>query len=260
MPTKANYSKITESPGLKATQEQLDRLYQRYNFASNYSKNKKVLEIACGSGLGLKYLARMSKRVTGIDIDEINIDIARKACANFENISVKLMDAHEMSFADADYDLILLFEAIYYLSNPKKFVSEAHRLLSNQGMLIICSVNKNWKDFHPSPYSCYYYSIPELRDLLKGKFDNIIFFGGFPVYQEGLKAKFFSLIKHTAIRLDLIPGSLASRAVLKRLFVGKTLPIPETLYDGITSYENPKPLPDDRPTTDWKIIYAIAQK
>jgi SAM-dependent methyltransferase len=260
MPPPANYSAITEAPGLQATQEQIARLVQRYRFAAQFAEGKRVLEAACGSGMGLAYLASRCERITGIDIDPTNLTAARRAGQGIPNVSVELMDAQATRFADASFDLILLFEAIYYLNDPGRFVSESHRLLTDSGTLIVCTVNRDWKDFHPSPYSSRYFSVPELRDLLKTRFSRVDFFGGGAVHPEGLKAKALSWVKRAAVRLDLIPGSLGARAVLKRIFIGKTLPLPERIDDAIARYEEPAPLADDRPVWNWKIIYALARK
>jgi len=73
-----DYSSITESPNLKATREQLARLYQRYHFARQFAKDKEVLEVACGSGIGLGYLAKVAKSVVGGDVDKKNVNLARE--------------------------------------------------------------------------------------------------------------------------------------------------------------------------------------
>ena len=73
-------------PGEKATQEQIERVYQRYRFAKNFSRGKDVLEVACGSGLGLGYISKLAKRVVGVDIDERNVEIGKKMYSNSERI------------------------------------------------------------------------------------------------------------------------------------------------------------------------------
>lgn len=254
------YSIITEAPGLQATREQLERLYQRYHFVVPFASGSRTLEVACGSGLGLKYLSGISTVVTGVDIDNTNIAAARKACNSLTNVSVEQMDAHEIEFGDNCFDLVLLYEAIYYLDRPSQFIAEAHRILSNNGKLVICTVNKDWKDFHPSLYSCSYYNASELRSLLLPYFLNIQLFGGFPVEITGMKSIFFSMIKRAAVKYNLIPDSLALRAYLKRLFIGKTRPLPDSLYDGIAEYHIPTPLKEDDSPQNWKIIYAVATK
>lgn len=72
-----DYSSIAESPNLKATQEQVERLCQRYCFARQYAKDKDVLEVACGSGIGLGYLAQAAHKIVGADIEEKNVNLAR---------------------------------------------------------------------------------------------------------------------------------------------------------------------------------------
>jgi len=56
-----DYSLITEFPGLQATQEQLERLYQRYHFAKQFAPEKDVLEVACGSGIVLDIFLNLQK-------------------------------------------------------------------------------------------------------------------------------------------------------------------------------------------------------
>ena len=51
-PITDDYSSITELPGSHATREQLARLYHRYHMAAQYTLNKRILEVACGAGLG----------------------------------------------------------------------------------------------------------------------------------------------------------------------------------------------------------------
>lgn len=265
---KVSYNVLTEIPGQKATREQVQRLYQRYRFAKNFADGKKVLEMACGSGMGLEYLAEEAASVIGGDIDERNValagerskEIRSKEVKKKENIRVELMDAHDIDLPDQSVDLVILFEAIYYLRNPEKFVSEAKRVLRDDGKLIICTVNKDWEDFHPSPYTCRYFAVPELRDLLKDKFSEIKLYGGFPVTKEGIKDVLVSHIKRVALKFNLIPGSLKARAYLKRIFMGKLMPLPAEVYEGMAPYEEPVEIACDRVCKDYKIVYVVAKK
>lgn len=262
-----DYTAITESPGLKATQEQIVRLYQRYHFARQFAESKDVLEVACGSGMGLGYLARVAKKVVEGDIDDKNVALAKKYYkAEFRiqkakgKIEIDLMDAHELPLPDRSVDLVILFETIYYLQEPEKFISEAERVLRENSILIICTVNKDWEDFHPSPYSYKYFSVPELYELLKNKFQEIRIYGGFRIENKGVKHNIISLIKRFAVEFSLIPGSLKARAYLKRIFLGKLMPLPDEVYeDNMAPYEPPVPIPVDKINKDFKIIYALAR-
>ena len=218
LPTKTpDYSAITEIPGVKGSQEQLARLYQRYHFARELGEGKDVLEIGCGAGLGLGYLAKVAKKVVGGDIEEKNVSVAREYYKNRQNITVDLMDAHNILLPDGSFDLVLLFETIYYLKDPKRCIAEVARLLRPNGTFVICTANKDWEDFHPSPYTYKYFPVPELYGLIKESFREVKLYGGFPVGNGGTGDEFISLIKRFAVKFNPIPGSLKSRAYLKRI-------------------------------------------
>ena len=255
-----NYSIITESPGQKASKEQVARLYQRYQFARKWAEGKDVLEIGCGAGLGLGYLAKVAKKVVGGDIEEKNVSVARKYYKNRQNITMDLMDAHNIPLSDESFDLVLLFETIYYLKDTKRCIAEVARLLRSNGMFVVCTVNRDWEDFHPSPYTYKYFSAPELYELMKKSFNEVKLYGGFPIDKMGGGAEIISLIKRVAVRFNLIPGSLKGRAYLKRIFMGKLIPLPHEVTKGMSSYEAPIEIPVDKANRSFKILYAAGQK
>jgi len=263
---RVDYTVITESPGLKATQEQIARLYQRYRFARSFGENKDLLEVGCGSGMGLGYLANVANSIIGVDVDENNVNAAKKyyygqkTGEERRKPEIGVMDAHKLSFSEGSFDLVLLFEALYYLREPEKFIGETRRVLRGGGNIIICTVNKDWEDFHPSPYTHRYFSVPELDKLLRPSFTDIRFYGGFRVERGGFKNRLASLLKHAALKFNLIPGSLGARAYLKRIFIGKLYPLPEGVTDGMAPYEEPVEISKDTKNTEFKIIYAVATR
>lgn len=254
-----SYHSITEIPGQKASEEQTARIYHRYRFAKEFAKAKDVLEIACGSGIGLGFLSGIARSIVGGDIDEKNVKIAAGLYKDTP-IQIKEMDAHRLPYEDESFDLVLLFEAIYYLKSPQVFIKEAARVLRADGRLIICTVNKDWADFHPSQYSNAYFSVPELNNLLSIDFGEINAFGAFPVQMKGLNSFLLSRIKRTAVCFGLIPGSLSARAYMKRIFVGPLKPLPTQVFEGMAPYEPPTSIPLEKSSMDFKIIYLSAVK
>ena len=238
----------------------MTRLYQRYHFARGLSENKDVLEIGCGAGLGLGYLAKFAKKVVGGDIDPKNVSLGKVYYKGRQNITVDSMDAHNLVLPDGSFDLLLLYEAIYYLKDPQKCIAEVARVLRKDGVFIICTVNKDWEDFHPSPYTYRYFSVPELYELIKKYFREVRLYGGFPVDHAGARSEIISLIKRFAVKFNLIPGRLKARAYLKRIFMGKLLPLPNEITEGIADYEPPVEIPVDQVTRDFKILYAVGKK
>jgi ubiquinone/menaquinone biosynthesis C-methylase UbiE len=256
---KVNYNILTETPGERATKEQLERIFQRYRFVREFALGKEVLEVACGSGMGLGYISSIAKRVVGVDIDKKNVAFAKELYLGEKNIQVSLMDAHYLSFPDNSMDLIFLFEAIYYLKNPAKFITEAKRVLKDDGVLMICTVNKDWEDFHKSPYTYKYFSVPELTSLIKTSFNDVSALGGFPVDRKG-KNQIISFIKRAAVKFNLIPGSLKARSYLKRVFLGKLVDLPRGVRDGMAEYNPPMKIDPNEEIREFKIIYGMARK
>lgn len=256
-----DFSTVTEVTGHNVTREQIERIYVRYHFASEFCEGKEVLEVACGSGQGLGYLAKKAKRVVGADIDKKLLGIANKHYKGRDKIQLKLADAHQLPFADNSFDVLILYESIYYLAYPEKFINEAHRVLRKNGILLICTANKDWSGFNPSPYSHEYFSAPDLFNLLKANgFINIKLYGGCPAKDKTTKDKIISYLKRMAVTLHLIPKTMKAKEFLKKAFFGRLVPLPPEVYNGMVEYSAPVSIPSDSPNNKHKVLYAVGYK
>jgi len=253
------YTTVTELPGNKASKEQLERVCHRYNFAAAFCEDKDVLEVACGAGLGLGCLAKKARMVTGGDIDKNILKCAYETYQDRENIEIKELDAHKLPFEEDAFDVVILFEAIYYLSSPEAFVNEAKRILKPDGIVIIGTVNKDWSDFNPSPYSIKYFSVLELVELLKPQFSNINLYGAFAVSTNTIQAKIVSIIRRTAVVLHLIPKTMKGKEFIKRIFFGKLVSIPTDLATNNANVSAPTTeITKDESDGQHIILYAVA--
>ncbi len=251
-----DYGQITELPGSRASQEQLSRFYHRYRTAAPFCSTKDVLEVGCGGGQGLGYLASRASRIVGGDYTEENLKYARRHYGG--RIALVGLDAHRLPFRDASFDVLISFETIYYLNSLEQFLNESRRVLRREGMLLISTVNTDWLDFHPSKYSARYLSVPQLAACLRGNHFEASFFGAYSSASSTMKGKMVSRIKRTAVRLHLIPGSLKYREKLKRVFMGRLETIPPELGEDHQEYIPPVPISSEISNSEYKIIYAIA--
>lgn len=252
------YATVTELPGNKITSEQLARLYQRYRFAQQFCKEKEVMEVACGAGTGLGYLAKVAKKVIGGDIDK---EILKYALTHYEGrdkIEIREFDAQNLPFEDKSFDVVIFYEAIYYLAKPEKFVSEARRVLKDNGVLLICTVNKDWDDFNPSPHSTKYFSAPELYSLVNHKFSKVELYGVFPASKKRIKNEIISSIKKTAMTFNLIPKTMKGKEIFKRIFFGKLLTLPSEIEDGEVEYSPPVAISSDHPNYQYIVLFSVA--
>jgi len=233
-------------------------MYHRYRFACDFCEGKDVLEVACGAGQGLGLLAKKAKRVFGGDFTE---KLLRGGMRYYRGrIPFIRLDAHYLPFKNESFDVILLYEALYYLSKPEIFFSEVKRLLRKGGILLIAMVNKDWKEFNPSPYSTHYFSVPELEELLKRYGFQAKFFAAFPVSSKGIKGKVLSEIRKMAVSLHLIPKTMKGKEFLKKIFYGQLIPLKDEIEEGICEYYPPVLISPKNPNFEYKIIYGIAWK
>jgi len=256
----SNYLTVTEIPGNKASKEQIGRLFHRYHFAMSFCHDKDVLEVACGAGMGLGYLETVARKIVGGDIEEEILSIPTRYYQQRSRIEIRRIDAQDLPFEDNSFDVVLLFEAIYYLPRPERFIEESFRVLRAGGKLIIGSVNREWSDFNPSPFSHKYFSIPEIFQILRLKYSDIQFSGAFFAEPDSLKAKGVSLIKRFAVRLHLMPKTMKGKELLKRLFFGGLVPIPPEIVEDMAEYVPPIPLSKETTSPKYKVIYAVAGK
>ena len=114
---------ITEAPQQKATTEQLARIGQRYRFARDRCKGQRILEVACGTGIGLSYLGSSEHSyVIDGDLEAENLAVAKKMVPHDRQVALVQFDAQNIPFPDSNLDTVICFEALYYFPNAEKFV------------------------------------------------------------------------------------------------------------------------------------------
>lgn len=255
-----DYGTVTERPGLSVTAEQLAMSYTRYSTAARFCEEKNVLEVACGAGFGLGYLAKKARSVVAGDIDDKLLRIAQEHYRDRKNINLRIFDAHQLPFEDCSFDVVILFEAIYYLAQPEMFLGESHRVLRKDGVLLICTANKECPEFVSSSFSSRYFSGPELAELLNRQGFDTELFGAFPLDISSARQRLVSLLRRVVTTLHLMPGALRARSILKRIFYGQLLILPEELEDRMVEAYPLEPIAWDTSGAQYKVLYAIARK
>ena len=99
----------------------------------------RVLEVGVGTGLSLP-LYPTSCRITGIDISEAMLDVARRRVArerlsNVESIAV--MDAQNLQLEDNSFDVVMAQYVVNTVPDPDAALDEMWRVLRVGGELII---------------------------------------------------------------------------------------------------------------------------
>jgi SAM-dependent methyltransferase len=254
-----DYSSVTELAGAKGSRAQLERACNRYYFASTFCQDKDVLEVACGVGQGLGYLARVARRVVGVDIDSRILEIPRRTYLGRSKIEIAQGDAQRLDFADGSFDVVILYEALYYVPDADRFATEAARVLRKDGVLLVCTANKDLPDFNPSPYSHAYHGPPELRALLEPHGFRVTMYGDTPVDSRSLRAKTLRRLKSAAVRLRLMPKTMRGKEVLKRIVFGKLVSLPAEIDDAMALRRTPVEIPSDQACLDYAVVFCVAR-
>ena len=251
-----DFVSVTEIAHEKVSREQISRLCNRYYWAGHYCSNKDVLEAACGSGQGLGYLAGIARTLEAGDFSEAVLAVAQRHYG--ERIALRQFDAQDMPFANQSKDVIILFEAIYYLPDAERFVAECSRILRPRGKVLIATANKDLYDFNPSPHSYTYYGVMELRELFSRYGFEVECFGDTPIEKVSIRQRVLRPVKKLAVMLKIMPKTTGGKKWLKRIVFGRLVEMPAEITGTTAQYVEPSPIRSSLPDTRHKVIYCAA--
>jgi SAM-dependent methyltransferase len=143
-------------------------------------RGRSVLEVGCGAGVDLARFARGGAAVTGVDLAQSAIDLAR---ANFRQQGLQgrfdVADGEQLPVPDESFDLVFAHGVVQYTANPQRLVAECRRVLRPGGEAIFQVYNRvSWLNAlsklmkvgleHDDAPVLLKVSIPEFRRLLAG--------------------------------------------------------------------------------------------
>ncbi len=148
----------------------------RYVFASGFVKDKTVLDVACGTGIGTHCLLKAGAfSCLGLDIDRPTIDYAMAA---YKDCQFAQCDATNLCVPDSSMDVVVSFETIEHLRDQLKFLLECNRVLKTGGLLI-CSTPDHtvcrW--VAENPYHLHEFTAAEFTRTLETIFVEVRLFG-----------------------------------------------------------------------------------
>ncbi|WP_246556024.1 class I SAM-dependent methyltransferase [Desulfonema magnum] len=116
------------------------------------TSGRRALDIGTGTGQFAVYLARSGFDVTGIDISEEMISLARRhAMAHQLDIDFRTGDAEQPDFEDNTFDVVVSRNMLWTLPRPDKAIREWRRIMKPGGTLVVSDglwMNTTWKRFH----------------------------------------------------------------------------------------------------------------
>ncbi len=152
----------------------------KYAFAAKHVAGADVLDLGCGSGLGLELFQRSGCRSAfGVEISAqaLNFDPDRYASAGVFFIQA---DACSMPIADKSIDVVVALEVIEHTSHPHKLLAESARVL-RPGGVCICSTPNLEVSRNENPFHVQEFSIDQFERMLADAFSKVELYAQSPV-------------------------------------------------------------------------------
>ena len=108
-----------------------------------------VLDIGCGGGLLTEAMAKEGARVTGIDMGEMPLQIA-KLHLHESNLDIRYERATAEDYAlqhAGQFDVITCLEMLEHVPDPSSVINACHTLLKPGGQLFLSTINRNPKSY-----------------------------------------------------------------------------------------------------------------
>jgi SAM-dependent methyltransferase len=99
------------------------------------SMDSRVLDVGCGSGWATRLLAdyAVNGRVTGIDISDEMVNLARESSRSYPYTDFEVASAEQLPFPDSEFTHAFSMESLYYYRNIPKALKEIQRVLRPGG-------------------------------------------------------------------------------------------------------------------------------
>ncbi|OGM27013.1 hypothetical protein A3D00_01930 [Candidatus Woesebacteria bacterium RIFCSPHIGHO2_02_FULL_38_9] len=119
-----------------------DRNKMLPEFFPHTADNKKILDLACGSGEVASFFASLGYKVWGIDISENSIKNVKRL--NIGNFRVKDLDDGKLPYETSFFDAVFWGDGIEHVFNPEGVLKEVKRVLKPKGVVVVSTPNTSY--------------------------------------------------------------------------------------------------------------------
>ena len=135
-----------------------------------------ILDIGCGGGIAINYMAQKAQKVYGIDYSETAVQKSQDKNKKYiaENkVEITQANVDDLSFVPETFDLVTAFETVYFWPNLTKNFANIYKMLKPQGKFVIAveayMENGEAKNFSKlwDCLDCKLYSAEEFQTMLQ---------------------------------------------------------------------------------------------
>lgn len=192
---------------------------------------KRVLDIACGEGLGTSLISNWgAEQVIGVDIAAEAISAARAHLADQGKSQIKFICADAICYLEEvaeDFDLIISAETIEHLQDPRRFLELCRSRLTADGSLVVSCPNdpyyygggQTMNRYHLASYS--FAAFKELAEAVLGP----------GAWAFGAPLNGFGLFPQASTAL--VAGNYRDALARRRLLSGEIAPLSSETKQGL---------------------------
>ncbi len=111
--------------------------------------HKKVLDVGCGGGILAESMAQLGAQVTGLDMGEAPLEVARLHGLE-SGLTVDYQQSTAEQFAQqypAQFDVVTCLEMLEHVPDPSSVVAACYRLVKPGGHVFFSTLNRNIKSY-----------------------------------------------------------------------------------------------------------------
>jgi 2-polyprenyl-6-hydroxyphenyl methylase/3-demethylubiquinone-9 3-methyltransferase len=110
---------------------------------------RSVVDVGCGGGILAESMAAAGADVTGIDMAEGPLAVARlHQVESGAGVDYRQSTAEELATANAgQYDIVTCLEMLEHVPSPAQIIASVHTLLRPGGLAFFSTINRNPKSF-----------------------------------------------------------------------------------------------------------------
>ncbi|KPJ95528.1 MAG: 3-demethylubiquinone-9 3-methyltransferase [Gammaproteobacteria bacterium SG8_15] len=123
----------------------------RLNFIDDRTQlaGKKVIDVGCGGGILAESMAQRGATVTGIDMGEAPLSVAKlHSLESRVEVDYQQINAETLAEQQAEqYDVVTCMEMLEHVPDPSKTIAACARLARPGGQIFFSTINRNPKSF-----------------------------------------------------------------------------------------------------------------
>jgi len=143
-------SKIWWDPkGEMGTLQTINPLRIKFIMENLQMHTPKILDVGCGGGILSEVLAKSGAQVTGIDLSQAALEVARQhAKGQALSIDYRYESVEEVALKNANgFDAVTCMEMLEHVPEPEKIIAACSQALKTNGHAFFSTINRTPKAF-----------------------------------------------------------------------------------------------------------------